>query len=139
MVEMVPSCRPDNARSAPPKPRNGSHANVRRRAGTFPHVRAFAVRNRKEGDMRLRMMVAASVGAAVLATSAVYAQIQNTTTLNPHELRPISSFSGIADKAERSRAIFNEVAKVVTNPRCMNCHPAGDRPLQGHDQHPHMP
>jgi hypothetical protein len=89
--------------------------------------------------MRLRMMAAASLGAAVLATSVVDAQIQNTATLNPRDLRPVSSFSGIADKTERSRAIFNEVAKVVTNPRCMNCHPAGDRPLQGNDQHPHMP
>jgi hypothetical protein len=25
------------------------------------------------------------------------------------------------------------------NPRCMNCHPATDRPLQGNDQHPHSP
>jgi hypothetical protein len=89
--------------------------------------------------MRLRMMAAASLGAAMLATSAVNAQIQNTTILNPRDLRPVSSFGGIADKSERSRAIFNEVAKVVTNPRCMNCHPAGDRPLQGNDQHPHMP
>jgi hypothetical protein len=25
---------------------------------------------------------------------------------------------------------FNDIAKVLTHPRCMNCHPAGDRPLQ---------
>jgi hypothetical protein len=25
---------------------------------------------------------------------------------------------------------FDEVAKVLLHPRCMNCHPAGDRPLQ---------
>jgi hypothetical protein len=92
-----------------------------------------------EDDMRSAMMVAASLGAAVLAASAGYAQVQNTTTLNPRELRPVASFGGIADKAERSRALFNEVAKVITSPRCMNCHPAGDRPLQADDQHPHMP
>jgi hypothetical protein len=40
---------------------------------------------------------------------------------------------------ERSRALFGEIAKVVTHPRCMNCHPAGDHPLQGDDQHEHMP
>ena len=45
----------------------------------------------------------------------------------------------IADQAERSRALFNEVAKVVTHPRCMNCHPAGEHPTQGNDQHEHMP
>jgi hypothetical protein len=31
------------------------------------------------------------------------------------------------------------MGKVVTHPRCVNCHPRGDRPLQGDDQHPHEP
>ena len=39
----------------------------------------------------------------------------------------------------RSRALFAEAAKVIMNPRCMNCHPATDHPLQGNDQHIHMP
>jgi hypothetical protein len=76
---------------------------------------------------------------ALAASGAVYAQIQNINTLNPRDLRPVASFSGIADQGERSRALFDEVAKVVTNPRCMNCHPAGDQPLQGDDRHEHMP
>lgn len=49
------------------------------------------------------------------------------------------SFDKIADKAERSRALFVEAGKVITHPRCMNCHPAGDRPAQGNDSHPHQP
>jgi hypothetical protein len=55
------------------------------------------------------------------------------------ELRPPSDFSAIADPKARSRALFLEAAKVVTSPRCMNCHPAGDRPTQGNDMHPHEP
>ena len=54
-------------------------------------------------------------------------------------LQPPSAFDGIADRAARSRALFGEVAKVLTSPRCMNCHPAGDHPLQGDDHHPHRP
>jgi hypothetical protein len=54
-------------------------------------------------------------------------------------LRPVSAFSGITDEAERSRALFAEAGKVITDPRCVNCHPAGDRPLQGDDSHPHLP
>ena len=73
------------------------------------------------------------------AATGVFAQIQNTTTLNPKDLRPLSSFSAITDQAERSRALFNEVAKVVTHPRCMNCHPAGNHPTQGNDRHEHLP
>ncbi len=32
---------------------------------------------------------------------------------------------------------FMGVYKVLTSPRCMNCHPAGDIPLQGDDSHLH--
>lgn len=55
------------------------------------------------------------------------------------ELRDPSAFASIPDPAARSRAIFEEAAKVITSPRCMNCHPATDRPTQGNDMHAHMP
>lgn len=32
---------------------------------------------------------------------------------------------------------FMQVYKVLMSPRCMNCHPAGDVPLQGDDNHLH--
>src|SRR5947209_9959790 len=54
-------------------------------------------------------------------------------------LRDPSAFAGIADQAARSRALFAEAAKVITSPRCMNCHPAGDRPTQGNEMHAHLP
>jgi hypothetical protein len=83
-------------------------------------------------------LVLTSALAAMLATAAA-AQIQNTATLNARDLRPVASFAGIADPAERSRAIFSEIGKVVTHPRCLNCHPAGEHPLQGADHHIHRP
>ncbi|SHN76766.1 hypothetical protein [Chitinophaga sp. CF418] len=36
-----------------------------------------------------------------------------------------------------SLAAFEKVYKVLMSPRCMNCHPAGDIPLQGDDSHIH--
>lgn len=54
-------------------------------------------------------------------------------------LRPVSAFASIEDEAERSVAIFEETGKVLQHPRCLNCHPADDRPLQGIDMHPHEP
>ena len=54
-------------------------------------------------------------------------------------LRRPSAFDGITDQAERSVALFEEAGKVIQHPRCVNCHPAGDRPLQGDDSHPHLP
>ncbi len=41
------------------------------------------------------------------------------------------------DAAASSQA-FLQVYKVFTSPRCQNCHPAGDAPLQGDDSHVHM-
>ena len=58
---------------------------------------------------------------------------------NRSDLRPPSAFASISDPGERSRAIFAEAAKVLTHPRCLNCHPAGDRPTQANDTHPHKP
>jgi hypothetical protein len=40
--------------------------------------------------------------------------------------------------AAASRAAFLQFYSVLTSPRCQNCHPAGDAPLQGDDSHPHL-
>ena len=84
----------------------------------------------------MRSLILGVVGAA--CATAALAQMQNTGPLNKN-LRPLSSFTSINDQAERSRALFGEIAKVLTHPRCMNCHPAGEHPLQGADHHEHMP
>jgi hypothetical protein len=69
--------------------------------------------------------------AACLAVPAAMAQ--STPLKSPRD------FAGIADTAERSRALFIEAGKVIQSPRCQNCHPVGERPSQGDDMHPHLP
>src|SRR5262245_34654323 len=49
------------------------------------------------------------------------------------------SFAAISDEAARSAALFTELGKVLTHPRCVNCHPAGDHPRQGENGRPHQP
>jgi hypothetical protein len=49
------------------------------------------------------------------------------------------SFAAINDTAARSAALFTEAGKVLTHPRCVNCHPAGDRPRQGDTSRLHQP
>lgn len=81
-----------------------------------------------------------SIGAAAFAVATSWAALcYHAPAQTPAALRPASSFANIADRPARSRALFTEVAKVLTNPRCMNCHPAGDHPLQGVDHHIHQP
>jgi len=85
-----------------------------------------------------KILSVASCGAvcagAILLAMPDTAQTQDRTTLQAP-----AAFDSIQDKAARSRALFTETAKVYTHPRCMNCHPATDRLLQGNDSHPHMP
>jgi mono/diheme cytochrome c family protein len=50
--------------------------------------------------------------------------------------------AAVAQPAEKddagARAAFRDVYKVLMHPRCMNCHPSGESPLQGDDSHVHM-
>jgi hypothetical protein len=48
-----------------------------------------------------------------------------------------SSRTAAADSDTASKAAFLEAYKVLMHPRCMNCHPSGDAPLQGDDSHVH--
>jgi hypothetical protein len=54
-------------------------------------------------------------------------------------LRAPSELASIANRDARSVALFQEAARVITSPRCMNCHPADRTPTQGDDRHPHVP
>lgn len=81
--------------------------------------------------MMARMLGAcAAVAMGVVATAACIASAQVSDNL-----RAPPAFSSIGDRAARSRALFAEAAKVIT----MNCHPAGNEPSQGDDEHVHKP
>jgi hypothetical protein len=50
---------------------------------------------------------------------------------------PSAASSASRDDAG-ARSSFMEAYKVFMSPRCMNCHPVGDSPLQGDDSRPHF-
>lgn len=54
-------------------------------------------------------------------------------------LRAPQDFAAIEAPAERSKALFLEASRVFLHPRCANCHPSGDVPLQGMNGQPHDP
>lgn len=85
----------------------------------------------------MREIVASLAGAAIVLAAGVAVSAGQTETAA--QLRAPAAFAGIADKTERSAALFTEAGKVIQHPRCVNCHPAGDRPAQGDDSHPHQP
>lgn len=78
------------------------------------------------------------VAAAVVA-SAIGSLGYGVDAQTDDGLRPVSDFEGIGDNDERAEALFTEAAKVFMHPRCLNCHPVGDRPFQNNDMQPHQP
>lgn len=52
------------------------------------------------------------------------------------EVKPVTNLI-IAKDSVASVAAFKKVYRVLMSPRCMNCHPSGDIPLQGDDSHLH--
>jgi hypothetical protein len=84
-------------------------------------------------DLRIPLfVVAVTVPAAALTAEAV-------SNSSSDSLASVESFSSISDQETRSAAYFTELGKVVTNPRCLNCHPASDRPRQGDTARLHQP
>ncbi|HEV8675832.1 MAG TPA: Isoquinoline 1-oxidoreductase subunit [Methylomirabilota bacterium] len=90
--------------------------------------------------IRWRAVSVLAGGAALaLAAFSLAGLARDAGAQGPRQLRPPSAFVGIGDPAQRSAALFVEASKVLQHPRCVNCHPAGDRPLQGEDGRPHQP
>src|SRR5476649_87333 len=76
----------------------------------------------------------------LLSCVTVLSSMHGSAQIPQHgELKSPSAFGTISDPVMRSRALFTEAAKVITSPRCMNCHPSSNRPTQGNDMHPHLP
>ena len=84
-------------------------------------------------DFRIPLFIlAVTIPASVLTAEAV-------SNPPPGSLASVESFSSIGDQEARSAAYFTELGKVLTSPRCLNCHPAGDRPRQGDMARLHQP
>ena len=80
------------------------------------------------------------IGAAAVAAAAIaFVAVQAPTAQTNDTLRVVQEFNGIEDDTERSKALFEEMAKVITHPRCMNCHPRDNSPRQGEAMRMHNP
>lgn len=78
----------------------------------------------------LRMIIVMSILVTIVA--GFTSSLTGATKMEPGLKEDITS----ADSAA-SVAAFMKVYDVLVSPRCMNCHPAGDIPLQGDDSHLH--
>ena len=71
-----------------------------------------------KSELRFQLLVSiVTVATSMLAGYAV-------SETAPQNLASPESFASIADTDARSAAMFTELGKVLTHPRCTNCHPA---------------
>jgi hypothetical protein len=92
---------------------------------------------RGQGDVKSELRFRLVVSASALAMSMLAGYALSETA--PHALASPESFASITDTEARSAAMFTELGKVLTHPRCTNCHPATDRPRQGDETRLHQP
>ena len=97
------------------------------------HARALLLSLGAAGLVAAATLTAQAQTAPSQTAASVLAEMEQRTSL-----KPAASFNKIADKNARSVALFQEAGKVITHPRCANCHPV-DHPTQADDRHPHMP
>jgi len=75
---------------------------------------------------------------ALVVACAIVAVASTSRAVEHRGLRAPATFASMTDRQTRSAALFVEAGKVLRHPRCLNCHPDGDRPSQG-DGYPHQP
>jgi cytochrome c5 len=75
--------------------------------------------------------VAANAQQSALHTPPVSARAFASST-------PAAPVTAVASNDAPAEAAFNRAWTVFNSPRCRNCHPAGDAPLQGDDSHVHI-
>ncbi len=86
--------------------------------------------NKFSGLISLKSILILSMIVAVLWMSSAF-ESRNDFSKSPGDQNKIAG-----DSIESVKA-FMKVYKVLMSPRCMNCHPSGDAPLQGDDSHVH--
>jgi hypothetical protein len=84
-------------------------------------------------------LVAGGLAAGLLAFTQTGFRGPAEAAGDPGTLRPVAEFAAIRDSDRRAVALFEEAGKVIASPRCMNCHPAGERPSQTDALRPHQP
>lgn len=73
----------------------------------------------------------------ILIVSATIFAAHAYTSENASEQESISESEANTSEVSSSEEAFTKMMKVLTHKRCVNCHPAGDRPRQGEDSHIH--
>jgi hypothetical protein len=85
------------------------------------------------------VLVACNSERGAVPPTAITSAAPGLPPVDATSLRPVAAFSAIANAEQRSAMLFVEASRVMLHPRCANCHPRGDTPLQGMEMRAHDP
>ena len=89
---------------------------------------------------RIAAIVAlAACGSGAKAPPVVAPAPRPQPQVDPSLLAAPAAFERIPERAQRSRALFAEMSKVLQHPRCVNCHTPDEAPRQGDAHELHDP
>jgi hypothetical protein len=107
---------------------------------TVPLGPASATARQGRSKIRPGLLLQAVVASTILAgVLTILCAAYGASEKGSKGLASPENFSSIFGVNQRSAALFAELGKVLTHPRCVNCHPAGDRPRQGNFGRLHQP
>ena len=97
----------------------------------------------KIANRKWAILIALFVPAILAACFPALAQQQVALATSSNSVHAILAAAGADGGAAKSdaaaaQAAFNRAWTVFDSPRCRNCHPSGDAPLQGDDGHVHI-
>jgi hypothetical protein len=91
---------------------------------------------REHSEKRLQLLPVKTIGVITVVLLAM-AFITSSFKEEKNLKKGPKGYLDISKDSVESAQAFMKVYKVLMSPRCMNCHPSGDRPLQGDDSHIH--
>lgn len=93
------------------------------------------LQNYRDGRRNQGMAAAMAAQAQGLSDADIDAIVGHIVSLRP-DLPPLDN-PPVTLSADEGLTAFADIYAVSTHPRCMNCHPDGDAPMQGDDSHEH--
>ena len=90
---------------------------------------------RRGGPSAAPLAQAMAAQASALSDAQIDVLVQHIASLRPEP--PAPEHPPVTETTEAGLAAFSEIYAVATHPRCLNCHPDGDAPLQTDASLPH--
>jgi len=117
-------------------PRRGAHRSLRPMARLLAHDGGKQERERRGATKRIANRLAAASLLTLVLMMPSRLDARQPGARSPL-VRQDATPPADSGNSARARDAFMKTYPVFMHPRCLNCHPAGDTPLQGEDSHVH--